>query len=534
MQNCAHALILSCKACVVRYQNFCMKRIGMTVALFIALGGVEARAAETVSTQGWCQYGGQDFTVISQLSVSDTAAWTDRFDQFLHAIKGRLWGDPRILGPFTVVLFGNRSDFWNSEPRLKSGEPVMDIGAFSRSGDWGAIAAVCVQGADEDTQRVMFQSGVDWLLSADSRYRPPALTNGLSAAYGAYVVDGGREVFGRPIPGWNAFLQRAATHPLENSDRFLKIEDLLAVRDLNAVADRHGINVYFAESFGFAQYLLFSPDMLKQRAMEKLLAAFDHTRNPHDALRVAFGRDADTLDSRFYNFICGGDFDQYLVPLEQMAMTGSPAPADPAAVAGALANLEASMGNLDEARSYALQAIQLKPGDARSHDALALVDFMEGRHAETAEDCREAIRLNTRDGWTWFEASQEVGMTDAANTGTPVLLSPEQVREAVVASERAILFRHGLKSAYERIAALISGADHVTVDDGKFLVLGRTLFPNDGWIEIGHAAWALRYYKDRTLPLKIIDDVLSRSAALTPEEIAKAKLLRKEWTGPSE
>ena len=253
-----------------------MKLFRSTLTLASALCAAQVHAGPPVNLQGWHQYADSDFTIISQMNEADTAAWTGRINQFIHAMKGRLPGDPRILGPFTLVLFENNDDYWASAPILKNGSPLPNVAVYERSGGWGAIAAASELGSDEQTQRILLGSCVDWLLSSDHRYRPRALTLGLNQVYGAYVIENGAEIFGRPIRGGTSRLQRAVRNSLNNAETFLRIEDLLAVRDISLVADVHGVQMFGLESWGLAHFLLFSKDMAKQHAMDRLLAAFSH------------------------------------------------------------------------------------------------------------------------------------------------------------------------------------------------------------------------------------------------------------------
>jgi hypothetical protein len=402
-----------------------MKSLRPALLLASALFMSAARAAQPVNVQGWYRYTNPDFTVVSQMSQSDTADWTGRLNQFMQAMRGKLPGDPRVLGPATVVLFSNPSDLHDAAPLRDDGIPSLHLGGFWRSGGWGAIGATCEKGSSEDTQRMVFESCVDWLLSADHRHRPRALSQGISEVYGAYVIENGTEVFGRPVRGWTSRLQRAVNHPIDFNERFLRLEDLLAVKDLNEVADRHAEPLFDVEAWGFAHFLLFSKDMARVHGMERLLNAFAHNRSPHDALVQAFGENADTLNSRFRNYITGGDFFEYTAPIVAAPLSGPPVPASPAEVAATLSRLESAAKRYKEALAYAQEAIQLAPADAQAHQALALVDFAERRHAEAGTDAAEALRLDPSDGPTWFIASVAVGRTDA---DTPVTLNADQAR----------------------------------------------------------------------------------------------------------
>ncbi len=504
-----------------------MKSIPLALTLAFTLGGFSARAAEVVNTQGWCTGETGKITIVSQMSPSDTAAWADRMNQFVSAMKGRLPGDSRLLGPLTMVLFSSRSDFYDSSPLLKGGDRIQNLSSFSYTGGWGAMEAVCDAESPELTQRAVLRDCADWLLSGYHHHLPRALRAGIDEVYGAFAVEGGREVFGRPPRNWTSYLQRAAGHPLSSYGRFLKIEDLLAVGDMDPVADRHGIQMFFIESWGLAHFLMVSKDMANEHAMDRLLKAFARKAIPHEALRMAFGDEADTINSEFYNYIRGGDFYEVALPVEPPPALAPPAPAAPALVASVLARLEVCAGHKDIARAYAEQAVNLAPGDPSSHDAMALVDFESARPEAADADCRLAIQLGTRNGWTWEIASEE-----AANRGAQGSPGPTQAREAINDAERAIICSRGLEIAYQRIAALVDTADHVTESDGKFLALGATLLPDNGWIEIGWARWARRV-KGNDQALRIIDDVISRAGAVPDAAIRLARDLHREWSAGS-
>ncbi|HZZ18428.1 MAG TPA: hypothetical protein VFE25_03620 [Opitutaceae bacterium] len=500
----------------------------LSVLCAAALG---AHEAHTLGVEGWHEVVTPDMRVISHMGNAETVEWAGRLNQFAYALKGRLKVDPRMLGPFTLILFKDTSDFWSSVPVLKSGDPMANVAGFSRAGGWGAIAATCERGSSEDTQRMIYEACVNWVMSADHRYRPRALGTGIDEVYGAYVVENGQEIFGQPVRNWTTQLQKSEANSLTNAETFLNIEELLSVRDLNEAALAHGTHMFSVESWGFAHFLMFSKEMSTMHAMDRLLDAFSHTRNAHDALAMAFGKDASSINTHFRNYIRGGDFFEIALPVEKAPEPGPLVVADRAEVAAALSHLESTADQLEVARAYAQQAIQLDPNSAAAHDALALVDFKAGRGIETEAESKEAIRRGSQDAWTWLEASIALaaGTSPAEDPVDLPAISSDQARVAVNVAEKAILMRRSLEAAYIRVARLMPKVVRVTEDDGKFLMLGRTLFPDDGWIEIGHAQWARRM-NDNALALKILDDAIAHQDAFTPRQAALAHELRDAWS----
>jgi tetratricopeptide (TPR) repeat protein len=509
-----------------------MNSLTRVLALGLILTGAGARGADLVKDEGWCQVAGPGFTVVSQLKASDTAVWANRVNQFVKAMEGRLPGDRRALGPLTLVLFGSRSDFWKAAPVLNDGDPLKGLAEFTRSGGWGATVAAYDDGTAEDTQRMVLHGAADWLLSAHHPYVPRALRSGLGDVYGAYVIENGREVLGRPLRNWTSLLRRAAEHPLSTNGRFLRVDELLAVRDMNPVADKHGASIFMVESWGFVHFLLFSKDMAERHAMDRLLKAFARRESPKEALKLAFGDDAESINSLFLDYIRGGDFYETRRPIQALAPLADPVPASQALVAATLARVEVGARRLEAARAYAERAAALSPDDPRSHDALALVAFDEGRHDDVAAECGKGMALNTRDGWTWYLESLEVGRPAGGKPVPPNRLTAEEARAAMNASEMAIARLKGLQPAYDRVAALVPFADKVTEDDGRFLMLGTILVPNDGFIEIGRAQWAHRLH-EKALALHILDGVLARSDWYAPSVAARARSLRSAWSGGS-
>ena len=506
-----------------------MKSLTLVLVVGLALSGSGARGADLVKDEGWCQVAAPGFTIVSQVKPSETAAWAGRVSQFVDAMKGRLPGDRRALGPLTIVLFGSRSDFWKSAPLLKEGDPMHGLGAFHSAGGWGATVGVYDDGSSEDTQRLLLNCVVEWLMSANHQFIPIALRSGLGNVYGAYSAEDNEEVFGRPPRNWVSALRSATNDMLSTNGRFLKVDALLAVKDMNLVAERHGVSIFMVESWGFAHFLLFSKDMSSRHAMDRLLDAFAHHAAPQDALRQAFGDDAGSINSLFLNYINGGDFYEMRRPLVNRPPREPPAPASQALVAMTLARVNVASRRLEAARAYAEKAVTLAPGDPRSHDALALVAFDQRRHDEVAAECKKALDLNTRDGWTWYLESLEVGRS-AGDTPLPLnRLTAEDARAAMNGSEMAILRLPGLEAAYRRLAALVPFAARITEDDGRFIQLGCVLLPNDGFLQIGRAQWARRLHEN-PLALQILDDLLAHSDSYAPAVSARARALKNAWT----
>jgi len=507
-----------------------MKRIWTALALIPACLAPAAAsdAAPAAQTDGWRVVVAPNFTVFSRMDPGATEDWCQKFNQFLYATGKAIKVDPRTLPPLTLVLFGSRSDFWAIAPILKDNDPLQGVAAFSFSRPWGVIGASCDLGSDENTQRLLFGMGVNWYLEADRHPRPKALSIGLNEVYSTYTVDRDIEIIGRPIRGRTTFLQTAVNHPLGSVGRFLPIEQLLAQTDLSAIQDRHGVPLYYAECWGFAHFLLFSREMSGSHAMDRLLRAFSQRQPPREALAQVFGAGASSLDLKFHNYLEGGDFYEVRRPVERAPpLSATPRVAGPAAVAAVLSRLEASAHHLDVARIHADEAVRLAPDSPGGYEARAVVCDADRQSDAMLEACETAIRLHSRDGLIWtMRAGERVRRASTAADRTP----PGEAREAVNDFETAVKLQPSIEDGFRRIATLMGDVSHVTEDDGKFLLYGTMLYPDDGGIEVGRAQWAHRIREDK-LALQLLDDALAHPDRLSEKEIERARATRASLAG---
>ncbi len=500
-----------------------MKRIWLTSFLLTFVPSLPGTTL--VSVNGWRILRSQNFTALSQLNDADTTALAEKFNRFLYTMRYRMPGDLRRLAPLTVVFFANRDDYWLSAPALKSGDPMEHTAGFSEiSAGWLAVEASFQLGSVEDSQRTLFQGGMHWLLSADLRFMPAALRTGLTEVYSTYSIAKGHALIGHPTPGRIRRLQVAVSEPLSSHayGHFLKVEELLSVKDMDLAVDRHISDLYLDESWAFVHFLLFSQEMKGTHALDQLVEAFGRKLSPQEAMRQAFGPDMNSTELRFATYVRGGNYFEADIPIEpESALTTRPQPATPATVAAVLSRLAVGANHLDLAQTYAEEAIRLDPEVAASYDALAFARSAANKSDEALAACEAAVRLHSQNGVTWF--LHAAGRAhDAKNP------SPEEARGAINDLEKAVKFQPGIEAAFRRISLLMGTASHVTEDDGKFLVFGRMLYPDDGCIEIGHALWARRINQSN-LAAQILDDALRAPDKLEPDELKQAEALKAEW-----
>lgn len=487
----------------------------------LATGLAPAGAQEPVATAGWHVVHAPEFTLLSDLSAADTRAYADLVELMIKSLRGQLPIDSRILPPETLLLFRSRSELMNFKPVGGKGVPFEDIesdvAGFNVTEPWGAIDATGYDGSLEGTSSPLLQGATAWLFSTQLHPLPLALGIGIRQAFGTFYVENGMSYVGRPPAGATSFVARAAENFHSGESAYVPIEHLLAETSLADAVARHGFQMLHAESWAFVHYLIFSKEMSGTHALSRLADAFGRGLPAEQALREALGPAATDINSRFRTYLRGGDFYEEKRPVKPTGLTV--ADASPAEAAAGLARLAQVERHWPSALAYAQDAVRLAPS-AGSYDVLALVESEAKRDQEALAACQGAIRLGSRDGWTWNLYARSFVRLRQNHA-----LSPDDARQVLNWDEKAVTYRHDLKLVFDFLPSLIASASRVTPDDGKFVVFGRQLFPDDGWLEVGQAQWALRS-GNPDLARRLLDDVLSASGKLSADQTAEALRLR--------
>jgi hypothetical protein len=439
----------------------------------------------------------------------------------VRVLHGHLAFDSRVLRPATFFLFQSRGDLMAFAPAKGGGVPFEEIesgvSSFTRALPWGVVHASSYSGSMEDTRQAVLEGAVQWLLTARAHRLPLALDLGVVKAFGTFYIEHGQGYVGRPPRGYTSFVARAADRFHSTNAPFVPIERLLAETSLSDAVARHGFQMFYAESWAFAHFLIFSREMAGTQAFDRLADAFGRGLSPQEALQQGFGSGAKDINSKFLTYLRGGDFFEEQVPAGDTGLSVADVP--PAAASAGLVRLALAEGHPDFALAYAEGAVSLAP-EAGSYDALALVDSEARRDKEALAACQAAIRLGTRDGWTW-----NICARSRASLAQGAPLSPSDARVLLNLEENAVTYRHDLRSAFDSISDLIGTAGEVTGDDGKFIVFGRRLYPADGWLEVGQAEWARRT-GDSGLAHRLLDDALAHPENLTASQADRARRMR--------
>jgi tetratricopeptide (TPR) repeat protein len=487
----------------------------------LATGLATAAAQEPVATAGWHAVHAPEFTLISDLSASDTRTYADLVELMIKALRGRLPIDSRILPPATLLLFRSRSELMNFKPVDGKGVPFEDIesdvSGFSVTAPWGAIDAAGYDGSDEGTRPALLQGAAAWLFSTQLHPLPLALGIGIRQVFGTFYVENGMTYLGRPPHGAISFVARAAENFHSGDSAYVPIEHLLAETSLADAVARHGFQMLHAESWAFVHYLIFSKEMAGTNALSRLADSFGRGLPAEQALRDALGPAANDINSRFRTYLRGGDFYEERRPVEPTGLVV--VDASPAEAAAALARLAQVERHWPSALAYAQDAVRLGPS-AGSYDTLALVESEAKRDQQALAACQEAIKLGSRDGWTWNLYARSFVHLYPGHA-----LSPEDARQVLNWDEKAVSYRHDLKLVFDFLPSLIASASRVNPDDGKFIVFGRQLFPDDGWLEVGQAQWAIRS-GNPDLARRLLDNVLAHPEKLSAGQAAQARQLR--------
>lgn len=329
----------------------------------LLVGTALAAAPALAGPASWRIAEAPHVTVVSQWGDAGTAAWAGEFEAFTAALGRVIRVDERRLPPLTVVLMNREADFQAYDPILENGQVLLEDGFFGRRLDW-AVVGLYAHADFENTRHVVLHEGVHWYLSAYPLPRPLAIEEGLAEVFSTFRTDGsGLGRFGAVVPADLALARRS---PL------LPVEQLLAVTRYDPLAARHGIGIFYAESWAFVHYLMFGGDAPGLAGLDRLLAAFGRGLPPRAALREALGLSPEELDRRLFRYLLVGTYRTESIRLGALAAPPASVPAPPAAVEIALAKLAAvSPGRMALALRHADRAIGLDPSDAEAYELAA-------------------------------------------------------------------------------------------------------------------------------------------------------------------
>jgi tetratricopeptide (TPR) repeat protein len=448
------------------------RHVGTLLSVLLCAIGLAVPAAADDS--GWRQLKTARYTVLSQLSEGATRVWATEFDQFIDSTGGLLKVTPALLPPLTVVLMAREKDFDAYKPPRPNGSTAKNVsGFFYRTDGWSVVGLANSQENDE-TRHTIFHEAVHWLFSADRSAQPRWFSEGIAELFSTFNLRISKVEWAHPI---GSHVQLLREHGLMPMKEFIAQDESLFDRDEHT-------GRYYAQSWALVHYLLMSNKPERRQMLVRFISAYK-TKSADESFRIAFGGDYGALEKELHSYIDQPRMAYTSMPRMPAAPQGETTPAAPVQVELALGKLALQAADPKVAIRHADQAFTLAPTDPAAQELRAYIAMRDNHTAEAAAAAEKALSLGSRDSTMFILHGDALGNRDSPGPA-------ERARQRASMYENAINLSPRTLETYERLASALLVVDRPTDDDAKFLDIGRQLFPQQGFIQLGLAQVAYR------------------------------------------
>ena len=364
----------------------------------LSLATVSAWGAERAeSPREWTKLVTANFELYSNARESEGRELLRELETFRHVVSRFLGLTNVQREPAMVFLFKTDAAFepykprWEGKPRPISGVHMQD--------SLDTILALSRQRRRDDTMRVLFHEYVHLLTARQFRHAPVWVNEGVAEVFSTFESRNDRFDIGVAATNHAFFLQKNPP---------MSVHHLLSVgRDSKDYNERERAGKFYASSWLLAHHLLFARRGYESNVMAVYATLSATTTNPVAAFSRAFGATPDQLDEELPRYLKGGT--HFVVRQTYPDL----ADIRPRVVNLRPGELDFAFGRLlqmgeqfDLARQRLERAAAAAPTDPRPHGALALLAWRQNEITKTRLACDTALRLNSRDAFVHFLASE--------------------------------------------------------------------------------------------------------------------------------
>jgi len=475
------------------------RRVSAVLSVLVCVLGLAAPAM--AADPAWRQLKTPRYTVLSQLNEGATRAWATEFDQFIDSTGGLMKVTPALLPPLTVVLMAHEKDFDAYKPPRPNGSTAKTVSGFFYRTDGWSVMGLANSVENDETRHTIFHEAVHWLFSADRSAQPRWFSEGIAELFATFNLRIAKVEWAHPIGYHVELLRERGLMPMKE---FIAQDESLFDRDEHT-------GRYYAQSWALVHYLLVSGKLEGREKLVRFISAY-RTKSADEAFKAAFGGDYGALEKELHAYIDQPRMGYMNTPRMPAAPQGEMTPAAPVQVELALGKLALQAADPKVATRHADRAYTLAPTDPAAQELRAYIAMRDKDQVEAAAAAEKALSLGSRDSTMFILHGDALGNRDST-------VPAERARQRASMYENAINLSPRTLETYERLASVLLAVDRPTDDDAKFLDIGRQLFPQQGFIQLGLAQVAYRQGRrddaQRQLDAALAADLLGgqRSAA---------------------
>jgi tetratricopeptide (TPR) repeat protein len=445
------------------------------VAFLLGAGCLHAGDAK------WIRLDAQNFSIISDGPEDEIRSWAVEFDQFHHGLERVLKINEAGLQPVTVVLFRSQRELRPYKP-LEKGKPAMVDGMFMRT-PLGNFIECADDSEDEQTRRVIFHEAVHWMTNTSDTELPVWLNEGLAEVFSTFSVDNDLYNYGRAIDGHVILLNR---------DGMMPLKQLMGIQR-NSLLYNEGerTSIFYAESWAFVHYLLFSGQLEERTKYNQLIRSLRVHADPDAVFIQIFGVDCAAMDKRLAHYLRNGAYTINRIRFDRSAVNKSfrVGPASRADVNLAECNLLSATDRPSEALRRLREVVRQMPDNPASWESEGYAAYQTEDYGEAESSFRQAATLGSRDYFVYsFLGDAALGIYPGRITAS----AGGDPRQAADYYEHELVLNPHEQHAYVNMAENAFGMDELTDTDVKVLQEGARFFPDDMGIKLGIAVVDLK------------------------------------------
>jgi Flp pilus assembly protein TadD len=372
-----------------------MKRLHprLFTALFALLAALaspaRARAADDAEP-AWLGVSSQNFTVVGRAGEKELRRVAVRLEEYRVALSRILPEGGTGAGvPTTVVVFPDDASYEPFKPVFQGQTASYVAGYFQPGTEVNYITLALDSEWSRGPGSTLLHEYTHLLVNNYFRAAPLWLKEGLAEFYSTARVSGDRRrvSLGARLPSRVRQLRGA---------RLIPLHTLFDVDQQSPYYYETGKrSLFYAESWALAHYLLNGEGGARRADVPRFMDALAAGVETEDALRRAFGLDADALESRLSAYVLASRFEESAETYPRPLDFDSQLRVSPLAKAEGLAllgDLLLHTERAEESEAYLRQAVALDPNLARARVSLGLLLL----HRSRFDDAREQLTLAAR------------------------------------------------------------------------------------------------------------------------------------------
>jgi tetratricopeptide (TPR) repeat protein len=322
----------------------------------------------------WTRLSTANFVFMGDASAGKIREVAEKLEQFREVMTRALPGAVSTSPVPTIVLvFATDRSLDPVKPLFRGN--TTEVGGYLQTGEDRNYIAINGEYIDIALMTIFHEYA--HLLTANTLGPTPAwLGEGLAGFYEmTHVTDGGKKVMIGRAAAENVQLLKGVT--------LIPIKELLAIDQRSQVYNEgNRRNVFYAQSWALTHYLTLGS---KQRAPQfrQYLTAVRNGIEPKQAFAESF-KDVELLDRELFEYVRKYLFNALVTEFEEEIVADAERGATIDDVEGEIhvADLQARVGRVDEARDKLKAIVGRKPDAARAWATLGLIDLRDRRIKE--------------------------------------------------------------------------------------------------------------------------------------------------------